>query len=355
MSVQVAAISAYSRWQSGDLGGYLAPAACYDLDRSVVAYMNMSTPDHARDALRALEAARGSEARRMQIAKIAAEGREVLRLHPGAWWLVCGAPRGKWPLPVPEIRDDTKADAGTVASGPATTADITAAGSYDVSIGPGETYAVGGGTLDGATATLTIDYSAELDLSGGVLAQQAGTLALEGTLADGTLDLAGGSVFDGAGTLAGMTVIGALTVAAYGDALSISNGIAIRGTAAGQQGTIDVTEGSINFRDSETLTDALLTFGTATGEYDFGGFNVAGTLALDAREHAGRDRPAQFRPDLCRARRRDRQCRPVRAHRHERHRRCDTGRLRQHRHAGARHLGHAFPGDHGRQRRPRVT
>jgi hypothetical protein len=116
MSVQVAAVVAYSRWQVGGVGGYLAPAACYSLDRTVIAFCNMSTPDHTHSALRALEGAKGSDARRMQIAKIATEGREILKLHPGAWWLVPGAPRGKWPIPAPpEIRDDTKADVGAVA------------------------------------------------------------------------------------------------------------------------------------------------------------------------------------------------------------------------------------------------
>jgi hypothetical protein len=112
MSVQVSALAAYTRWQTGELGGRLAPGACYDLDRHLIAFANMSTPAHLADALRTLVAAKGSEARRLRFSAMATEGREILKLHLGADWLVRGTPRGKWPLPAsPEIRDDAKSDA----------------------------------------------------------------------------------------------------------------------------------------------------------------------------------------------------------------------------------------------------
>ena len=110
ISVRTAAVSAYSQWQVGTLGGYLAPVACYDLDRGIIALMNMASAAHLAGHLQALVAARGSDARRLRLAAMGAEGREVLALWPRAGELERGAPRGKWPLPQPpaEKRGDTE-------------------------------------------------------------------------------------------------------------------------------------------------------------------------------------------------------------------------------------------------------
>ena len=101
ISVRTAAVSAYSRWQVGVLGGYLAPGACYDLDRGIIALCNMSSPAHLAGHLQALLAARGSDARRLRLAAMGAEGREILALWPRAGELERGAPRGRWTLPPP--------------------------------------------------------------------------------------------------------------------------------------------------------------------------------------------------------------------------------------------------------------
>ncbi len=109
---------------------------------------------------------------------------------------------------------------GAVAPGTGDVAAIDAPGTYTVLLDGAD--AVAGAALNDPAATLTV--AGTLDLNGGTLAAQAGTLTLSGTLTDGTLDPSGAAVTVSgpAAALLGVTVQDTLDLSGSGTAADVT-------------------------------------------------------------------------------------------------------------------------------------
>jgi hypothetical protein len=155
---------------------------------------------------------------------------------------------------------------------------IAAGGTYAVSIGAGESFTVGGVTLDAAAATLSVASGGTLILAGtaAVIVNQ-GTFQLDGLLQGGTIESAGGTAqFGGNATLNGVTWLGQMTIASE-SILNIAGGLRVKTAAGLSPGTIDVSTGTawVQVLDSETLDAAVLNVGSGDQTDQFGIGNVA--------------------------------------------------------------------------------
>ena len=173
--------------------------------------------------------------------------------------------------------------AGTIANAATTTADITAAGTYTVSIGGGETFAIGQGTLDNANATPAgrLQRRRPEPVRRRVSTSRRAPWPWPALWRAARSTWPGGTLFALGGTLADMTVIGPLAVTVPYAVLTLADGTSVRGTVAGQQGTIAVTGAGIGFADATAaLTDTLLELGSATGNYYYGQLRLDGALQV---------------------------------------------------------------------------
>ena len=156
----------------------------------------------------------------------------------------------------------------TILSGP----DSVPAAGDDVTIDAPLNYVV---TVTGAQAAHNVLLNAA-----GARLDIAGTLALAGTLTDqaGTLQLPSGGVLRGGlvrvtsgatsftgGTLDSVTWLGPLTLA--NGTLAVANQLTLRNADASPHGTLDLRDlGTIEFTNSQTFDDAVITVPTLTGE-----------------------------------------------------------------------------------------
>ncbi len=132
------------------------------------------------------------------------------------------------------------------------------------------------GALDNTSTILAIGGAAAL-----------GTITLAGgTVTGGTISDAGGGLVFADGTLDGVTYRGALTIGQDGNAWVV-NGLTLRPSSGSGAGTINITGGGsgLFILDTETLDNATITMGDASGETDYIQnyvFPGPGTLTLGA-------------------------------------------------------------------------
>ncbi len=165
--------------------------------------------------------------------------------------------------------------------------------SQDVLIGTDGTYTVtasgptsaGSITLDAAGATLDAGGSfgnTNTLALGGLLQIQAGTLALGGVIAGGTIETTGGTIEAplGAG-LSGVTTEGTLVLSTGLD-ISVTNGLTLEGAGGIGSGAIDLSNGlSLDFVGSQTLSGGSIVLGPAYfPNTDEQLSTVSGTLTL---------------------------------------------------------------------------
>ena len=155
---------------------------------------------------------------------------------------------------------------------------IDAAGSYTVSLA-GTADAAASLTLDAATVTLDVTGTLAL---GTTLAAKAGTLQLEnGRIEGGTLALGGATLLAYGGTLDGVTVLGPLTLARPGEALTIDGGFTLLADNGTQPGTLAISGGGgiVTVADTETLDHIVISLGTVGGFFDVRATLSFGTVA----------------------------------------------------------------------------
>jgi hypothetical protein len=142
-----------------------------------------------------------------------------------------------------------------------TTASITGSGAYVVTLfGTGS---AAGLILDAPSAEF---YDAGALSLGGLLALQAGTLALAyGALNGGTLALEGGTFLSTGGLLNGVQVDGVLGLTAAQSTLFVQNGLSLTGTRGSGAGSIVLTGAyaSLDFVGSQTLRSTTIGIGAS--------------------------------------------------------------------------------------------
>ena len=154
---------------------------------------------------------------------------------------------------------------------------ISAAGTYTVGIAASESIAADAVTLDAPDATLNLAGTLSLGGASALLALDAGTLALHGTLQGGTVEAQGGALAVGAGALLdAVTWQGPLAVSAL-STLNVSGGLTLRAAGGATPGTLDLTAATatLDLTDSETLDNVLI--------------NAGGTGGTDSIIEAGRN------------------------------------------------------------------
>ena len=156
---------------------------------------------------------------------------------------------------------------------------ITATGTYVVTISAADVVAANSVTLNDGAATLQVFGSLTTDL----LAVEAGTVEIDGAIANATIALDGGAVTFGDSALASFSTViwtgGALDLGAGSATVLVSNGLTVQGTGAAP-GTVDL-EGSfsnLDVIDTETLSTMTINVGSATGQ---DALSSEGTLTLD--------------------------------------------------------------------------
>lgn len=105
-------VLAYASWKLDPVGESLAPADAVDLDRRLVAAVNVSTPDAVRRMLTAFEFATEDGERRRLLGELRRVGAGALDSWPGARRLAPGPPLGLLAEPEPEPAPEPAAPSG---------------------------------------------------------------------------------------------------------------------------------------------------------------------------------------------------------------------------------------------------
>ncbi|MEJ0048233.1 MAG: hypothetical protein WDN04_20505 [Rhodospirillales bacterium] len=158
---------------------------------------------------------------------------------------------------------------GGVTPGAADSVTIAGAGAYTVTLY--NTAQVANLTLNAPGALF---YDAGALTVGGTLSLQGGTLDLAyGSLNGGTLAMAGGTLQASGGLLNAVAVQGALALNATNATLFVQGGLAMAGTGGVGAGTLAVTGtyATLDFLGSQTLANAVVTLGAASGGSGQGG------------------------------------------------------------------------------------